>query len=484
MGGQTRGSAWRDGTDTALAVSLSLLALLAFAAPRLLNDPDILWHIETARWIAARRALPETDPFSHSMAGIPWIAKEWLAQLVYAAAYDLAGWRGVAWIAAACVALAFGLLVRALTAHLRPAPALVLAATGFLLAAPHVLARPHVLAYPLIVVWAAGLYRAVEERRAPTWRLLPVMALWANLHGGFTLGLALILPAAAEAVLACDAERRRALARRWGGFLALAILAACLTPYGPRAMLVTQRILEVGEALRLIGEWRPQDFGRLGAFELVSLAALALSLGTGFRLPLARIAVLVGLLHMALAHVRNDELVGLIAPLLLAGPLGRQHPVLAVTAGPPTRLPHGARWAVPLALGAAAAAAWMAREPAPSPAYSPAAALAAARAAPVQGAVFNDLGFGGFLIAQHVPTFVDGRLELFGEAFLLRYDRAASLSDWQAFPAIVREQRIGWTLLEPATPLVGLLDRSPGWERVYADAVAVVHRRVAPVPAQ
>jgi hypothetical protein len=32
-------------------------------------------------------------------------------------------------------------------------------------------------------------------------------------------------------------------------------------------------------------------------------------------------------------------------------------------------------------------------------------------------------------------------------------------------------------LLAPTTPAVGLLDRMDGWQRVYADDVAVVHVR-------
>src|SRR5712691_7746984 len=37
--------------------------------------------------------------------------------------------------------------------------------------------------------------------------------------------------------------------------------------------------------------------------------------------------------------------------------------------------------------------------------------------------------------------------------------------------------RIAWTLLEPSRPAVWLLDRLPGWRRLYADEVAVVHVR-------
>jgi hypothetical protein len=49
----------------------------------------------------------------------------------------------------------------------------------------HFLARPHLLSYPCLVLWLAGLVRAVEGGTYPSLLLLPVMTFWANLHGGF-----------------------------------------------------------------------------------------------------------------------------------------------------------------------------------------------------------------------------------------------------------------------------------------------------------
>jgi hypothetical protein len=36
------------------------------------------------------------------------------------------------------------------------------------------------------------------------------------------------------------------------------------------------------------------------------------------------------------------------------------------------------------------------------------------------------------------------------------------------------------TLLQPSTPAIGLLDRLPGWTRLYADNLSVVHVRTGP----
>ena len=72
--------------------------------------------------------------------------------------------------------------------------------------------------------------------------------------------------------------------------------------------------------------------------------------------------------------------------------------------------------------------------------------------------------------------FIDGRAELYGDAFIQRYTEAVLLTS-DDLPEILRQYRIAWTLLEPSRPAVRLLDRLPGWRRLYADEVAVVHVR-------
>src|SRR5215471_4760716 len=77
---------------------------------RLLNDPDVYTHLVVGRSILANRAFPRVDTFSATFSGEPWIAKEWLSQVIYTAAYSLGGWSAMAMLAAAATAAALGLL--------------------------------------------------------------------------------------------------------------------------------------------------------------------------------------------------------------------------------------------------------------------------------------------------------------------------------------------------------------------------------------
>jgi hypothetical protein len=75
-----------------------------------------------------------------------------------------------------------------------------------------------------------------------------------------------------------------------------------------------------------------------------------------------------------------------------------------------------------------------------------------------------------------IPTFIDGRADLFGDAFLAR-DAAAGAGIGNALSDLLEEYAVAWTLFEPSSPAASLLDHLPGWQRVYADAAAVVHRK-------
>lgn len=455
-----------------LAAGSGVFLLLLWLGPRLLNDPDTYWHIVLGRWIVENGAFPHADPFSHTMIGAPWIAKEWLSQLLYAQAYAAGGWGGVVLLAAAAVALALYLLMRFLAETLDATPALILALAALVLTAPHLSARPHVLALPFLVGWIGGLMRALDRGGPPSLWLLPVMTLWANLHGGFTLGLAMLCPIALEALW--TAVDRRAALLRWTGFGAAALIAACVTPYGPESILVTFRILGLGDALSIVGEWRPPDFSRLAAFEICLLLAGGLVLYRGVTLPPLRILIVLGLLHLALAHDRNAEIFGLLVPLVVAAPLARQCPaVAAAPAYGPSPWMCGLAALLLLALGAAFVST---RALSPSARITPAAAVEVVKRLNA-GPLLNDYDFGGYLLWSGVAPFVDGRTELYGGAFVARHHRAVMLENLPDFLALLDQHRIGATLLPPSVPAVALLDRLPDWRRAHTDTIAVVHVR-------
>jgi hypothetical protein len=328
---------------------------------------------------------------------------------------------------------------------------------------------------PVMLAWTYGLMSASERREPPSFWLLPLMLLWANLHGGFVFGLALVGAFAIDALWNADAARQRPLALRWALFGFGALIACCATPYGWGSILAARKILDLGELLHLIYEWMPADFSSLGGFEMSILALIAGALYSGVKLSPPRIALVLGLLHMALSHVRNAEIFALLLPMAVLTPVSAQFALQ------PAWL---ARMTVPLASAAmlvvtlgAATWAFAARAAfAPPEGQSPAAAVDAMMAYHPKR-ILNDLPFGGYLIWRQVPVFVDGRAELYGEAFEMAYYRALQLKEVDKFLDMLETYDIDAVLLTTSTPASGLLDHIAGWQRVYSDSNAVLHVR-------
>ena len=463
-----------------LWVGAGVYALFLLAGDHLLIDPDTLWQITVGQWILDHRAVPETDVYSFTMRGQPWISTQWLAQVVFAKAYAIAGWSGPVVAAATAIAATFALLARFLSRRLSESTTLVFTAAALALTVPHLLARPHVLAMPIMVLWVGGLIAAADRRGAPSFSLLPLMALWANVHGGFVFGLVLVAPIALDAVLNAEAKLRKALALRWAAFAVAALVASCCTPYGWDSLLASQKILALGGALPLIREWKSADFGNLGALEICLLLGIGLALLRGLKLPPLRIALLLGPVHMALAQGRAAEILALLAPLVLAAPLAKEIDGVEVsaTAAPPRGVLFAAV-AIALMVGTFGFAS--VHRFAPHTRGSPVAAVVALKKLNL-ARVFNDYDFGGYLIASGVAPFIDGRTELYGEKFFVDHNAASGLMEPENLFRLLEEYKIEATFMRTQSAATKLLDHIDGWEKVYTDDIATIHLRKAGAP--
>lgn len=484
-------SAWLPSWTLLSGVYAYLFALYeGHVNQKLLLDGDTFSHVATGQWIVQHMTVPLRDPFSHTMRGAPWTAQEWLSQVVLALAHDLAGWNGVVAVTALCFAASIALLSRALLRTLEAPRALILSCLALLMVASHLLARPHIIAMPLLMAWMVGIFHARQCGRTPSPWLLAIMFVWANAHGGFTLGIAVAAILAVEAVLeAQGAPARRQVALSWGAFLLAAMACASLTPNGASGFLFTWQVLtEDAYALERVAEWASPNFHRYQPLEIWLLGGLALVLHQGLRLPPLRLVLLLGFLHLALKHVRSVELLGLIGPLIVAGPFAAQWRQARSSSGGPTRgeavlarlvQPSGICAVAAAAIVVACASALLARShPVQLPTSSaPVAALKAVKDAGIRGPVFNSYQWGGYLIYSGVPDFIDGRSDMFRDKFIRQYTDAADLATSDALPNVLDRYAIAWTIFPVSTPAVAALDRMPGWRRVYADSTAVVHAR-------
>lgn len=482
-----------------VALSIGLLFYAVFLLiphSPLLNDPDTFWHIATGQWILDHAQFPTFDVFSYTAAGSRWISTEWLSEVLYAVAFKLGDWRAVVDLAAITCGAIIGSLCFYLLRNLRFSVAIAWTAISAAPISSHFLARPHIFSYLLLVIWTIKLLDAYDRddfKASSLFFFVPVMVLWANLHGSFTFGLALLYVFSGV----CFIQRwlRRDYAKCWPilAVVAAVTLAALLTPYGIYSALATRELLNLKYTIPQIIELHSPDFQN-DHVALVVFAATVLTIaGLGVRLRGARLIVFGLLIFVGLTYTRGLVMFFLLAPCILARPLSRRARFLApqLSASPTDSTGRSSdpvllflhRRAVAVATTCAAiavlvsASTWWLQNVAPPPSTAPQAALDFVRGKQIAGNVFNDYDFGGFLLFSGIPTFVDGRALPFGDEFLHRYFDAADLVDIGDAFKLLDDYKVNWIILKPAEPLVKAIARSPGWDRVYADQYAVVFVR-------
>jgi hypothetical protein len=460
-----------------LGLAAFVTGVLAFT-PDIFNDPDTYWHLATGEWVLRRRAVPTTDPFSWSFNGHLWTAHEWLVDVLLALGYRAAGWSGVAVL----TSLAAGAVIALAGLYLRRA--LPLRATLIFLVfvvfgmAPSLLARPHVFALPILTVWLVGLLDAREEGRAPSPWLLPLMLIWANAHASFVVGLGLVGVFALEALIGTPGRRVKTF-RDWAVFGVIALVLAFANPQGLQGILYPFQVMHM-KALPLITEWQSARFDKLTPFQAVLFEGLFFTLWLGVRVPPLRLLMLLGMLYLALSQARQQIIFVIVASLLLRDPFAQALKERFQSKDDGDGLAANRTAAVLFAIGFVGVmclrlALPIERE---DDEVTPRSALAAVPPDVRSRRVLNGYNLGGYLIFRGVPTFIDGRSDMYGDAFVIQYSALPNRPPGNLAKEL-DAKKVGWVILEPRDPLVRPLSQLPGWRRLYADKYAVVHIRTA-----
>ncbi|PJB38690.1 MAG: hypothetical protein CO108_18555 [Deltaproteobacteria bacterium CG_4_9_14_3_um_filter_63_12] len=197
-----------------------------------IGGSDVWFHIATGRWIWEHGEVPRTDVFSHTFVGQPLVYTEALAQLIFFKIWEMGGPAGLVLLKAAIIALIALVVIKLCKAGAGPT-ALVLAlwsvSSHFRLAV-----RPEVFSFLCFAVATLIIRRADREVRFKVlWWLVPLAALWSNLHRAGVLLVILLVVAASAWLL--DARRRRGAAIALA-VLVLVMLGSMLNSSGSRAL--------------------------------------------------------------------------------------------------------------------------------------------------------------------------------------------------------------------------------------------------------
>lgn len=479
-----------------LALLSGLVLLLLTAAyyclrPAIvLGDPDVWWHIQTGRDIVTTFSVPYADHYSYTFDGQPWIAKEWLSQVLLALAFKSGGWSGVMLLSVLAAAAALVALYFELGKHLRLEIAVAIVLVCTLVLTPVVIARPHIFTLLPMVVLTARLFGAAARKQPPEYWLLALVVLWANLHGSFTFALVIsgfAFLAAVETSRLAD----RALLVKWLIFLVLAAAATLATPYGVTNYTINLSMISGNETMAFITEWQPFSAQRDRIMEYGLLAGLAALIATRAPIGFTRVAFLIFTLHMFLLHVRFVYVFFLLAPLVVAASVAESHAALArltaMAKAPDAVQEFLSRRFAPVMAGLAgllvvAIAAIVVSQPfVPEKRRSIEDALAYVRANHLDGPVFNGYNLGGVLIFNGIKTYLDGRTEqLFRGDFMTGYLASGNVDGASVVQEIVNRYKATWAIFPKRDIRNSFLATLPGWTQAYEDDFVIIHTRSAP----
>ncbi len=462
----------------------------------LLADGDIGWHIRTGEYILDHAAVPRVDLFSFTKPGEAWFAWEWLSDVGFALAHRAAGLKGVVLVAGVVITLWPLLLLRqALWRGANIWAALLVTLLGAGAGSIHFVARPHILSLLLTTV---SVWLIEADRRAPgrrVWWLVPLAAVWANLHGGFAVLIVLLaLTAAGE-----FAERKHGL--RYS-LLSLACLSAtCLNPYGIQLHGHMVEYLRSDWIRNVVQEFQAPNFRSESQlqYEVLLVGGLMAAAVLISRRRFVSALWLMAFAHLSLSSVRHVPVYVAVAAPIIAEAMTEVWCWAVLRANPRATLRildqigrelcpgfhRNSVWAAAFlgcAIWACSSAYWPQDFP---PGYFPVDLIRANAGQLAAGRVLTLDQWADYLIYRFYPdqrVFADGRSDFFGPELGDEYLRTTQ-GDYRWRTTL---ERFGVdTVLAPVSwPLATLLKAEPGW-RIVADngqAILFAHHGVSLPP--
>lgn len=164
---------------------------------RTLHEPDIWWQLRTGEYILEHNQVPDTDVFSYTQAGEPWVNVKWGFEVLMALSSKLGGpeMTVLLQVPATLLIMIFvvGIYRQLFPFSGAPPPALVLSLLVMVFTIAFRLnGRPEMSSHVLTMVY---IYLYLRHRNRNDWRILlliPLQMLWANLHEGYGVGMVLI----------------------------------------------------------------------------------------------------------------------------------------------------------------------------------------------------------------------------------------------------------------------------------------------------
>ena len=461
-------------------ILLGWLLYFAVHAALPLSDPDTPWHLATGDYILTHHKIPTTDPFSWSMHGQPWVTQEWLFEVVLAWLANHLGFAGV-WGLVVFLHTVTVLVVYRLVSTLSQGNRVFAAIAAIIAVAAGIafwVVRPQLVSYTMFAVFLLILER-VRSGRVWLLVLVPLLILiWANAHASVSIGiLMLIFEVVVSFVPTIGRLERHELSNRTRLWLLVTAVVSVgfglLNPNGYHEF--TYALLSNNTLMTSsINEWHSPNFHssyyKYGVIPFLA-GVLVIVIARRREIPLKYILYFGGCFALTLVYQRFMPYLAIAGAPLIGFATYDWARVLTA----PSRffryvcfialLAEVAEFGLKMPSVKGTVASHM------DPGAYPVAAVNYLIQHHIPGPLLNAYDYGGYLIYRGVPTFVDGRTDIF-----LRSSVFADYMDlqnlaWDA-PQLLAKYNFQSALLPPGYALTVYLSNNPNWTLVYSDGNA------------
>ena len=284
-------------------------------------DPDLWGYLSFGRLFWNSNGFPYHDIYAYTPTKDIWVYHEWLTGVIF---YPLYVWLGPASLQVMKYILGLGTALLILMTARQRGASLPMAVVGLLLVSPlfgfsYSPVRAQAFTYLFLALTLFILERSkVTDNQMQLLWLVPLFPLWANLHGGFIVGLGII---------GFYAAGNLAAGRKAGLLILVLGLSAAFTfinPYGVNYWVylidaVTMPRPDIGEWQSLLWALKNGEYFINAAYFLFLFAFIIIALFISRRLNITDALLIIATGYLAFRHIRHQSLFFITAGCLLPG---------------------------------------------------------------------------------------------------------------------------------------------------------------------
>jgi hypothetical protein len=468
----------------------------------LLQDCDTGYHIRAGEYIFNTLSIPKHDMFSFLSPPLPWVAHEWLPEIIMAAIHKIFGLTGIVIFFSFLISIVYYFLFKILQSWNDNIIVTSIVIIFVIVSSQmHWLARPHIFSMLFVLVWYFLLNaNQYSNQRKILYLQIPLMLLWVNTHAGFIIGFILngiYLSGNMVELISSSGPERNVIKKKvilLGLTSAACFIVSLVNPYGYQILLFPFKLVTEKFIMNHIREYLSPNFHLLWIlpFEIFLLFTLAVLAISKEKLNLVDLTLILLFLHMSLFSARYIPLFGIIAaPIvtkqlknLLAVSNGKFLNFLKKKGGSLSEIDASANnFILPAVVFMIVVLLSFSGHLTHSfdPESKPVAASNFLEREYIKGNMFNNDEFGDYIIYKNYPmykVFIDGRNDMYGVRLLKDYSKMINFeTGWEK---ISERYNITWIIYDSSSPFSRYLIQNKDWYLIYADKVANIFLKNIP----